>query len=65
VGCHLHEFVSFKVFVSVNVLNGEALKFFSILQTRAKYFSRVGSLAMHSFSICPTTSLESMRRMHL
>jgi hypothetical protein len=41
------------------------LKKFSILLTKARYFSRVGSLAMHSFSICPATTLESMRRMHL
>jgi hypothetical protein len=29
------------------------LKYFSILLTRARYLSRVGSLAMHSFSISP------------
>jgi hypothetical protein len=34
------------------------LKFFSILLTKARYFSRVGSLTMHSFSICPATTLE-------
>jgi hypothetical protein len=38
---------------------------FSILQTRAKYFSRVGFLAMHSISICLATTLESVQRMHL
>jgi hypothetical protein len=41
------------------------LKKFFILLTRDRYFSRVGSLAIHSFSICPATTLESVRRMHL
>jgi hypothetical protein len=64
-GCCLCELVSFEVLVSINILYGETLEFFSILLTRAKYFSRVGSLAIHSFSICSATTLESMRRMHL
>jgi hypothetical protein len=34
------------------------LKKVSILLTRDRYFSRVGSLAMHSFSICPSSTLE-------
>jgi hypothetical protein len=29
------------------------LKWLSILLIRARYLSRVGSLAMHSFSVCP------------
>jgi hypothetical protein len=41
------------------------LKKLSILLTRDRYFSRVDSLAMHSFSIYPTTTLESVRRMYL
>jgi hypothetical protein len=41
------------------------LKKNSILLTRARYFSKVSSLAMDSFSICPATTLESVRRMHL
>jgi hypothetical protein len=36
-----------------------------ILLTRARYFSRVGSLVIHSFSICSATTLESVQRMHL
>jgi hypothetical protein len=34
------------------------LNFFSILLTKARYFSRVGSLAMCPFSIRPATTLE-------
>jgi hypothetical protein len=41
------------------------LKKFSILLTKARYFLRVGSLVMHSFSIYPATTLESVCRMHL
>jgi hypothetical protein len=41
------------------------LKFFSILPTKARYFLRVGFLAMHSFSICPATTFEPVRRMHV
>jgi hypothetical protein len=41
------------------------LKWFSILLTRARYFSRVGSLAMHSFSIWLESSFESVLRMHV
>jgi hypothetical protein len=41
------------------------LKKFSIVLSKPRYFFRVGSLAMHSFSICPTTTLESVHRMHL
>jgi hypothetical protein len=41
------------------------LKKFSILLTKARYLSRVGYLAIHSFSICPVTTLESVRMMHL
>jgi hypothetical protein len=41
------------------------LKKFSILLTRCRYFSRVGSLAIHSFSICLATTLEYVQRMHL
>jgi hypothetical protein len=41
------------------------LKKFSILLTKARYFSRVGSLAIHSFSIYPATTLESVQRMQL
>jgi hypothetical protein len=39
------------------------LKKFSILQTGARYLSRVLSLAVHSFSIRLTTTLESVFRM--
>jgi hypothetical protein len=38
---------------------------FSIFLTRARYFLRVGSLVMHSFSICPVTTLEFVQRIHL
>jgi hypothetical protein len=31
---------------------------------RARYLSRVGSLAIHSFSIYPTTTLEFVQRVH-
>jgi hypothetical protein len=41
------------------------LKKFSILLTNSRYFLRVGSLARHSFSICPATTLEFVQRMHL
>jgi hypothetical protein len=41
------------------------LKKNSNLLTRARYFSRVGSLAIHYFSICPATTLEFVWRMHL
>jgi hypothetical protein len=34
------------------------LKKISILMSRDSYFSRVGSRAMHCFSICPATTLE-------
>jgi hypothetical protein len=57
--------ISFGVLISVTVLDGETLEFFSILLTRANYFLRVGSLTMHSFFICPATTLESVQRMHL
>jgi hypothetical protein len=59
-GYCLCEFISFRVLVSVNVLDGEALEKISILLTRAKYFSMVDSLAMHSFSIYSATTLESV-----
>jgi hypothetical protein len=32
---------------------------------RVRYLSRVGSLAMHSFSIYPATTFESVQRVHL
>jgi hypothetical protein len=41
------------------------LKWFSILLMRAKYFSRVSSLAMHSFYIWLETTIESMQSMHV
>jgi hypothetical protein len=65
VGCSYREFISFDIFVSDDVFYGEASKKCSILLTRDRYFLRVGSLAMHSFSICPAATLESVRRMHL
>jgi hypothetical protein len=37
----------------------------SILRTKDSYFSRVDSMVIHSFSIYPATTLESVRRMHL
>jgi hypothetical protein len=60
VGCGFYVFVSFDVFVSVDVFHSETSEFFSILLTRDRYFLRVGFLAMHSFSICPATTLESV-----
>jgi hypothetical protein len=33
----------------------------SILHTKARYFSSIGSRAMHSFSICSVTTLESVQ----
>jgi hypothetical protein len=41
------------------------LKWFSILLTRAKYLSRVGSRAKHSFSIWLATTFESVRSVHV
>jgi hypothetical protein len=41
------------------------LKLLSILWTRARYFSSVGSLVMHSFSIYPDTTFESMQSTHV
>jgi hypothetical protein len=43
----------------------KSLKNNSILPTIDRYFLRVGYLAIHSFSFCLGTTLESMRRMHL
>jgi hypothetical protein len=65
VGYRICEFISFSILISVDILYSEALDFFSFLLTKARYFSRVDSLTMHSFSIYPATTLESMRRMHL
>jgi hypothetical protein len=41
------------------------MKNFSILLTRDRYFRKVGSQAIHSFSISLATTLEFVRRMHL
>jgi hypothetical protein len=41
------------------------LKKIFILLTSCRYFMRVGSLAIHSISIYPATTLEYVQRMHL
>jgi hypothetical protein len=60
VGYRLCQFIDLGILVSIYILYGEAFEKNSILLTKARYFSRVGSLVMHSFSICPATILESV-----
>jgi hypothetical protein len=58
-------FVSSSASTFLFLFYGETSGKKSILLTKDRYFSWVGSLAMHSFSIRQATTLESMRRMHL
>jgi hypothetical protein len=63
-GCSVGQFISFTIFILLDVLYYEFFEIILHFFMRPKYLSRVGSLAMHSFSICTATTLESVWRMH-